>query len=108
MNRAQRRNEARKGKVVQSEKVLNIKASDVEAIKQTALKEAAGRAFDLMLQIPIEVLKDKHGWTPEQLDVFIDQVIDLYDSVDRDYVSLLDLQEDTQTHVKIQEKRGKL
>ena len=49
MNRAERRKAAKAGLPVKKEPVVNIKAADVQKMKQDASKEAADKAFLLML-----------------------------------------------------------
>ena len=49
MNRAERRRAKKAGIPVKKEPVVNIKAADVQKIKQDASKEAADKAFLLML-----------------------------------------------------------
>jgi len=51
MNRAERRKAKKAGLPVKKEPVVNIKAADVEKIKQDASKEAADKAFLLMLGV---------------------------------------------------------
>lgn len=57
MNRAERRRAKKAGIPVKKEPVVNIKAADVQKIKQDASKEAADKAFLLMLGLPVMVLK---------------------------------------------------
>ncbi len=92
MNRAERRKAEKKGQAIQKEPVINIKSSDVQQLKKNAAKEAADTAFLLMLSIPMSVLHDKHGWGKVRCERFIDQVLDLYDSFEKDYVALDDLE----------------
>ena len=66
--------------------------NDATALKKNAAKEAADTAFLLMLSIPMSVLHDKHGWGKVRCERFIDQVLDLYDSFEKDYVALDDLE----------------
>jgi hypothetical protein len=51
MNRAERRKAAKAGLPVKKEPVVNIKAADVQKMKQDASKEAADKAFLLMLGV---------------------------------------------------------
>ena len=88
MNRAERRR-AKKGVFrVKKEPVVNIKAADVQKIKQDASKEAADKAFLLMLGLPVMVLHDKFGFGPVRCERFTDAVLELYDSFEKGYVSL--------------------
>ena len=45
-----------------------------------------------MLGLPVMVLSDKHDFTMEQLDVFVDDVLDLYDSYEQGYLTLQDVE----------------
>lgn len=58
MNRAERRKAKKAGLPVKKEPVVNIKAADVEKIKQDASKDAANKAFLLMLGLPVMILHD--------------------------------------------------
>lgn len=51
MNRVERRRAKKAGIPVKKEPVVNIKAADVQKIKQDASKEAADKAFLLMLGV---------------------------------------------------------
>ena len=81
MNRAERRRAKKAGIPVKKEPVVNIKAADVQKIKQDASKEAADKAFLLMLGLPVMVLHDKFGFGPVRCERFTDAVLELYDSV---------------------------
>jgi len=93
MNRAERRNAEKKGQVVPKEPVINIKSSDIQQIKKDAAKEAGEIALLLMLSIPVTVLHDKWGFGKTRIERFTDQVLDLYDSFEKDYVTLDDLKQ---------------
>ena len=60
MNRAERRRQAKMQS--KGEKTINIKAYDIESIKQSATRQAANKAFVMMLSIPLMVLRDKYGF----------------------------------------------
>ena len=70
MNRAERRRAKKAGIPVKKEPVVNIKAADVQKIKQDASKEAADKAFLLMLGLPVMVLHDKFGFGPVRCERF--------------------------------------
>ena len=53
MNRAERRRAKKAGLPVKKEPVVNIKAADVQKMKRVASKEAADKAFLLMLGLPL-------------------------------------------------------
>ena len=88
MNRAERRRAKKAGIPVKKEPVVNIKAADVQKIKQDASKEAADKAFLLMLGLPV------------RCERFTDAVLELYDSFEKGYVSLEDI------HLTLKEETG--
>ena len=59
MNRAERRRAKKAGIPVKKEPVVNIKAADVQKMKQDASKEAADKAFLLMLGLPVMYFRTK-------------------------------------------------
>ena len=75
MNRAERRKAKKAGLPVKKEPVVNIKAADVEKIKQDASKDAANKAFLLMLGLPVMILHDKFGFGPVRCERFTDAVL---------------------------------
>lgn len=83
MNRAERRRAKKTGIPIKKEPVVNIKAADVQKIKQDASKEAADKAFLLMLGLPVMVLHDKFGFGPVRCERFTDAVLELYDSFEK-------------------------
>ena len=99
VNRSQRRKLQKKGIQVEKEPVINIKASDVAAMKYNATNEAADLAFFLMLAIPVMVIHDKYPKLMKRVEDgkpreerFLDLCIDLYDSFEKGYVTIEDLQ----------------
>ena len=92
MNRAERRRAKKAGIPVKKEPVVNIKAD--------ASKEAADKAFLLMLGLPVMVLHDKFGFGPVWCERFTDAVLELYDSFEKGYVSLEDI------HLTLKEETG--
>lgn len=91
MNRAERRRAAKAGIPVKKEPVINIKASDVTQMKKDASKEAANMGFLLMLGLPVMALHDKWGFGPVRCERFVDQVLDLYDSFEKGYITFEDI-----------------
>ena len=63
-------------------------------------KEAADKAFLLMLGLPVMVLHDKFGFGPVRCERFTDAVLELYDSFEKGYVSLEDI------HLTLKEETG--
>ena len=100
MNRAERRKAKKAGLPVKTEPVVNIKAADVEKIKRDASKDAANKAFLLMLGLPVMALHDKFGFGPVRCERFTDAVLELYDSFEKGYVSLEDI------HCTLKEETG--
>ena len=97
---AERRRAKKTGIPIKKEPVVNIKAADVQKIKQDASKEAADKAFLLMLGLPVMVLHDKFGFGPVRCERFTDAVLELYDSFEKGYVSLEDI------HLTLKEETG--
>lgn len=91
MNRAERRRLEKQGKIALKEPTINVKASDITSIKEDAAKKAADKAFFLMLGLPLMVLHDKWGFGKVRGERFIEQVLDLYDSFEKGYLSLDDI-----------------
>ena len=71
----------------------NMSFQQIQDIKAQAVREATGAAWVLMLGLPVMVLGDKHGFTTEAIDAFIDGVRDLYDSYDKGYLTLSDIRQ---------------
>lgn len=100
MNRAERRRRERHGLTAAKEPVMNIKMSDIQAMKKQATDKAANTAFLLMLSIPIMVIHDCYGQLmrkevngKSREERFADLCIDLYNSFDKGDISLDDLAE---------------
>lgn len=94
MNRAERR----KNKLNKREPVYNMTAAQLESIKTEATNAAISKAFSLMLAFPTMVIHDKFDQLSELPDAqrvkrMGEMILDLYDSYDRDYVSIRDLHE---------------
>ena len=92
MNRAERR---RLG-VKQSDPVRYMKDSEIEAIRQQALKEGCQQALFLMLAIPVMVIHDKYGILNRKVgreERFADEVIKLYQLYEQGYVDIKDLEQ---------------
>lgn len=72
-------------------KVLQMTAAQVQQLKQSVTEETAFKALILMLGIPLMVLRDKYDFGKVRLTRFIKQCINLYDSFDKDYITLDDM-----------------
>lgn len=100
MNRTERRKAQKAGILVEKEPVLNIKAADIQKMKQNASREAAEKAFLFMLGLPVMVLHDKFGFGSIRCERFTDAVLELYDSFEKGYVTLEDI------HSTLKEETG--
>lgn len=93
MNRAEMRRAKRENS--KKQKTYTLTQAQIDVIKQGATKEAVDKAFFLMLAIPVMVLHDK--WWEKSASTrcpkFVDQCLDLYDSFEKDYVTLEDLRQ---------------
>ncbi|MDD3049731.1 MAG: hypothetical protein PHR06_01145 [Candidatus Cloacimonetes bacterium] len=95
MNRAERRRQ----QSIKPDAVYNMKSSDVQQIKKSAVDEAVDKAFFLMLSIPVMILHDKYSLLMKKEvegkpreERFADLCLDLYDSYVKGYVSFEDLE----------------
>ena len=100
MNRAERRRANRKEK----ESVINIKSKDINQIKESATNEAVSRAFVLMMNVPLIVLRDNFGFGQKRLEKFIDEVKKNMVCLSEGYVSFEDLKNalEKETGVKVE------
>lgn len=94
MNRAERRRIEREQGKKKTEKTYTLTQSQIDQIKIDATLKASDTAFLLMLAIPVMVLHDK-WWektSSKRCPKFVDQCLDLYDSFEKGYVTLDDLE----------------
>ncbi|MDD3020927.1 MAG: hypothetical protein PHX61_08125 [Alphaproteobacteria bacterium] len=91
MNRNERRKAVKAGLPIKKEPVVNIKRSDVDAMKKDAANKAAETGFLLMLGLPILVLHDKYGFGPVRCERFIDQVLKEYAMFEEGYMTMDDV-----------------
>ena len=92
MNRAERR---RLG-IKKPEAVRQMRDSDIEAIRQKALKEGCQQALFLMLALPVMVIHDKYGQFRKKEgreERFAEEIIKLYQLYEQGYVDIKDLQQ---------------
>ena len=78
--------------------MYNMTAAQLDTIKTEATNEAISKAFSLMVAFPTMIIHDKFDQLAELPDAqrvkrMGEMIIDLYDSYDRDYVSIRDLHE---------------
>ena len=69
----------------------NFTLAQIEQIKQQAAREAVHCIMELTLGFPVMVLHDKRGWRHKRLDDFINDVLELYDSYEKGYLTLEDI-----------------
>ena len=96
MNRAERR----KSGIKTSVKTYTLNDLQIKQIKDDAVKEAIDTAFILMLGLPVMIIHDKYPQLMKKVvdgkgreERFTDLLLDLYDSVDKGYVSFEDLKD---------------
>lgn len=88
---------------------IDPKAADVQRMKRDASREAADKAFLLMLGLPVMALHDKFGFGPIRCERFTDAVLELYDSFEKGYVTLDDIHQTLKEETGITiERKGKL
>ena len=94
MNRAERRKYGIKTRA----KTYTLNDSQIKQIKADAVKEAIDTAFIYMLGLPVMIIHDKYPQLMKKVvdgkcreERFTDLLLDLYDSVNKGYVSFEDL-----------------
>ena len=65
----------------------------LDKAREQAVKEAVGALIELMLGLPIMILHDKHGWGKTRNSRLVDDVMNLYDSYEKGYLTLEDVRE---------------
>lgn len=96
MNRAQRRANKVKGK----QPTYNMSQDQIKGLKDDATADAVDIAFKLLVCIPVMVIHDKYAQLmrkevngKSREERMAEFVLDLYDSVMRDYVTLEELEQ---------------
>lgn len=69
----------------------NMTDQQISDMKKQAAKEAVEVAWTLMLGLPCMPLLDKFGFSGEDLERFLDELMDYYDSYEKDYITLKDV-----------------
>lgn len=73
----------------------NLTWEQIEAIKKKAFedgeKSAIDRASKWSMFAPMMVLRDYFGFGGQRLKKFYENLIDMYDSIDKDYLDLEDI-----------------
>lgn len=93
MNRAERRRAEREAQ--KKDKLYTLTQAQIDKIKADAVDDAVHMAVQLLLAIPVMVLKD-NWWkktASKSCPKFIDQCLDLYDSYNKGDVTLEDLRQ---------------
>ena len=89
LTRAEKRQLEREAAKMQ--KTYTLTHAQLEQIKKDVSIESTKRAFLMMLGFPVLTLRDKFGFGTQRLNKFMDQMVDLYEAYEQDYVSLEDL-----------------
>lgn len=89
MNRSERRRQERS--TTKSQATYTLTQEQIDKIKRDATEVATKRAFTIMLGFPMMVMRDKHRYGKNRMERFVNDVLDVYDSYAKDYVSLEDL-----------------
>lgn len=71
----------------------NFTLAQIEEIKRNAIRDAVRELIELTLGLPVMILFDKHGWEKEQNSEFVDDVMNLYDSYEKGYITLEDVRD---------------
>lgn len=75
----------------------NLTWEQIEAIKKKAFEDgersAIDRASKWSMFAPMMVLRDFFGFGGQRLKRFYENLIDMYDSIDKDYLDLKDISE---------------
>lgn len=73
---------------------FNLTAAQIAEIKKDATNKALDTAFIMMLAFPVMVLHDKYAKIMKKetrLPNFIDELLELYDSFNKDYFTIEDM-----------------
>jgi len=73
------------------EKVYTLTQSQIDNMKKEVSMEATKRGFLMMMGFPLLTLRDKFGFGTQRLNRFMDNMVDLYEAYENDYVNLNDL-----------------
>lgn len=91
MNRQQRRAQQKNSENFRGkQKTYNLSIDQIQQIKQDAAAQAMEQAFIIMMGLPLLALRDKFNFGKVRLERFSDAVLDLWDSFNRDYITLQD------------------
>lgn len=89
------------------QKTFLLTQDSIDKIKETAAKEAAAKAFILMLALPLEVLITEEYWmksAKKRIPKFIDDILNLYKAYEEGSISLEEMKEDLWTfgHIRLE------
>ena len=88
------RKQRRKSKTtIKKEPTYTLRQCDIDRIKKEQTSKAVDVAFTLLLGMPVMVLHDKHGFQLDQLEAFVSDILSLYDSYEKGYVTLDDIRQ---------------
>lgn len=102
MNRSARRRNNNDKKVV----TYNLTAEQIEQIKKETTDKTLETAFSLMLGIPLMVLRDKYGFGKKRMNEYIDYALETYDSFNKGYFTLEDVEKMLKEEVEVNIRRG--
>ena len=102
MNRSARRRNNNDKKVV----TYNLTAEQIEQIKKETTDKTLETAFSLMLGIPLMVLRDKYGFGKKRMNEYIDYALETYDSFNKGYFNLEDVEKMLREEVEVNIRRG--
>lgn len=63
----------------------------IQQAKRTAANQATDQVVKLMLALPVYVLHDKWGFGKVRCERFVEQLLELYEAYQKDYVTIEDL-----------------
>ena len=84
------RKERRKRKIDTKVKTYTLTETELKKYKERAEAEAIDKSFVIQVYSSMMVLRDK-GWGRKRLTEFVESVIELYDSVSKDYLDFVDM-----------------
>ena len=99
----------RQSKIQGKPKVYTLNEFQIKQLKEKAVKESTYKAFIIMMGLPLMVLHDKFGFGKTRLTKFSDEIFGLYDSYEKEYVTLEDIIKtiEEETGVKFSFERSK-
>lgn len=74
-----------------SRRVDPLTKAMIQQAKRSATNQATDNVVRLMLALPVYVLHDKWGFGKVRCERFVEQMLELYDAYQQDYVTMDDL-----------------